>query len=312
MCTIKDLLKYHRQILHLQIIAGEPGLRRKIFGAEVCRPIQSDSDFSLGNSSAKKRILILGKEEVSVLCKNQLPAFLSKLRTLLVQKKILAVIFCDNCMPPEEIINFCNQFDTPLFHSILVASEVFNQLVILVINEVSPKVELEGSLLEVFGVGVLIQADPSVGTSEAAIGLVEKHHRLITDGVVAIRKREGFYLEGSSIFPNQHYINVRGMGNVNIAKLYGAVRICNSIRLNIIVKLEEWNEKRFYDRIGLEEKFSEILGVKISFHVLPVKPGRDIVLLLETIALNHHLKSMGCHSVKEFEAKLLEKCSEKK
>jgi HPr kinase/phosphorylase len=178
-------------------------------------------------------------------------------------------------------------------------------------EEFSPTVTCHGTLVEAFGVGVLIQGDSSVGKSEAALGLIERGHRLISDDVVRIRLREGPYLEGSGPQLTRHLMEIRGIGIINVAHLYGAVCVRDSKAIDLIVKLENWDDKRFYDRVGLEEKYRDILEVKIPYHVLPVKPGRDVVLLVETIALNHRLKGMGYNSAKEFNVKLLETIKKK-
>ena len=146
--------------------------------------------------------------------------------------------------------------------------------------------------------------DSAVGKSEAALGLIERGHRLISDDIVKVKKREGSYLEGSGAELTRHHMEIRGIGIINVANLYGAVCVRDYKSIDIAVKLETWDEDRFYDRVGLDEKSCDILGVKLPFHLLPVKPGRDVVLLLETIALNHRLKGMGLHSAKEFSEKL--------
>jgi HPr kinase/phosphorylase len=158
----------------------------------------------------------------------------------------------------------------------------------------------------VFGVGVLIQGDSSIGKSETALGLIERGHRLIADDSVRVKKREGIYLEGSCAPLTKHHMEIRGIGIINIAHLYGAVCVRDSKSIDIVVKLEAWDDDHFYDRLGLEQKDIDILGIALPFHLLPVKPGRDVVLLLETIALNHRLKAMGYHSARDFHNRLTE------
>jgi len=183
--------------------------------------------------------------------------------------------------------------------------ELMRRLTHLLVDVFAPNMSCHGSLVEVFGVGVLIQGDSAVGKSEAALGLIERGHRLISDDIVKVKKREGEYLEGFGVDLSHQHMEVRGIGVINVANLYGAVCVREKKSLDIVVKLEVWDDSRFYDCVGVEERTIDILGVEIPFHVLPVKPGRDVVLLLETISLNHRLKKMGRHSTKEFNAKLL-------
>ena len=157
----------------------------------------------------------------------------------------------------------------------------------------------------------MIQGDSSVGKSETALGLIERGHRLITDDIVKVRKREGGYLEGFGAELTRHHMEIRGIGIINVAHLYGAVCVRDHKSIDIVVKLEAWDDHNFYDRVGIDEKHCDILSVKLPFHILPVKPGRDVVLLLETIALNHRLKRMGYNSAKEFNSKLLEMIASK-
>ena len=136
----------------------------------------------------------------------------------------------------------------------------------------SPSMTCHGTLVEVFGVGVLIQGDSSVGKSEAALGLIEHGHRLVSDDVVNVRKREG-YLEGSGAELTRHHMEIRGIGIINVAHLYGMVCVRKQKSIDLVVKLEQWDDARFYDRVGLDEKSCALLGINIPYHVLPVKPG---------------------------------------
>ena len=128
----------------------------------------------------------------------------------------------------------------------------------------------------------------------------------ISDDIVRVKKKEGSYFEGSGAALTRHHMEIRGIGIINVANLYGAVCVRNQKSIDIVVRLEVWQDDQFYDRMGLEEKHTTILDIKLPFHVLPVKPGRDVVLLLETIALNHRLKDMGYNSAQEFNSRVLE------
>lgn len=158
---------------------------------------------------------------------------------------------------------------------------------------------------------LLILGDSSVGKSESALGLVERGHRLVSDDIVHVRKREDAYVEGYGAELTRHHMEIRGIGIINVANIYGAVCVRESKRIDLVVQIEEWDDSHFYDRIGLEESYTSLLDIKLPYLVLPVKPGRDVVLLLETIALNQRLKGMGYHSAKEFTKKFEEITREK-
>ena len=153
---------------------------------------------------------------------------------------------------------------------------------------------------------MLIQGDSSVGKSEAALGLIERGHRLIADDIVKVKKRENNYLEGYGAELTKHHMEIRGIGIINVANLYGVGCFRDRKSIDIVVRLEQWDDSHFYDRIGLEQKKCKILGVELPLYLLPVKPGRDVVLLLATIALNYRLNRMGYNSADNFQRKLTE------
>jgi HPr kinase/phosphorylase len=173
------------------------------------------------------------------------------------------------------------------------------------------QVRLHGTLIEAFGIGVLIEGESSIGKSETALALVERGHRLISDDLVEIQKKGKGELEGTSPELTRYLLEIRGIGIINVAHLFGMVAVKKETRVDLRIKLEEWQETAYYDRVGLEEQFCEILGVKIPSYLLPVKMGRNLALLIETTVLNHRLKNMGFHTAREFNEKLLEEIVKK-
>jgi HPr kinase/phosphorylase len=301
--SVQDLYYHHGEQLQLELIAGKAGLQRLIRVPEAHRPGLALSGYLKGY--APFRILVLGKVEIEYL--RDLPSEMRILRLeALFSEKTPAVILSRGYKPLKELRHLCERLSIPLFRAQSSTMSLLAKLSLLLFEEFSMSTVYHGTLVEVYGVGVFIQGDSSVGKSEAALGLIERGHRLISDDTVRIKKREGSYLEGFGIELTRHLIEIRGIGIINVAHLYGAVCVRDSKSIDIIVKLEAWDEQRFYDRLGLEEAFCDILGVKVPYHTLPVKPGRDVVLLLETIALEHRLKTMGYNSTKELTQKLTE------
>ena len=308
MYSVEELYRQEKKDLKIQLVTGEKGLTKGIKRAEAQRPGLSLTGLLKG--FVFSRILILGKQESSFL-----RGFDSKERAKIL-KTILkpvtpAVILSSSAKPSKELVSICDAYKIPLFQSELQATNLLSKVTFLLAEELCPKTTLHGTLVEVFGVGLLVQGESSVGKSEAALGLVERGHRLISDDIVRVKKKEGSSLLGYGPELTRHLMEIRGIGIINVAHLYGAVCVRKDKRIDIIVKLEPWDEEHFYDRVGLEEKFIEVIGVDVPHHVLPVKPGRDVVLLLETIALNHRLKSTGYNSAREFNDKLLETISRK-
>lgn len=304
MYSVEDLFERHKEPLSLEIIAGQAGIKRPIKVPEAQRPGLSLSGYL--KSHASNRILIFGKVEIEYLRDLDPKVRIERLDSLLTSHTP-AVLIARGYRPPKELIGLCEKKKIPLLRTNMGTMNILSKLILLLHEEFAPTMSCHGTLVEVFGVGVLIQGDSSVGKSEAALGLIERGHRLISDDIVKVRKREGCYLEGFGAELTKHHMEIRGIGIINVANLYGAVCVRDFKSIDIVVELEQWDDKNFYDRVGLEEPKCKILGIELPHHVLPVKPGRDVVLLLETIALNHRLKKMGYNSAKEFHHKLTEK-----
>ena len=303
MYLVQHFYEQHSGSLGLDLIAGKEGLARPIVKAEVQRPGLSLTGYLTG--FVKARILVMGKQEIEYLKQFDLAVREERLRAILTSSTP-ALVLARGFRPPKELVSLCEQINLPLFRAHATATHLLSRIAFLLLEEFCPSVTLHGTLVEVFGVGVLIQGESSVGKSEAALGLIERGHRLISDDVVRVKKKEGSYLVGSGPELTRHLMEIRGIGIINVAHLYGAVCVRPDKEIDIVVKLEEWDDQHFYDRVGLDEKFIDILGTSVPYHILPVKPGRDVVLLLETIALNHRLKDMGYNSAKEFNVKLLD------
>lgn len=303
MYLVQHLYEQHGKYLGLDLLAGKSGLSRRINKAEVHRPGLSLTGYLKGFVSA--RILVIGKQEIEFLRELDSKTRSQRLGTILTSSTP-AIIIARGFRPPKELVTLCDKQKIPLFRANSTATSLLSKITFLLLEEFCPSVTMHGTLVEVFGVGLLIQGESSVGKSEAALGLIERGHRLISDDVVRVKKKEGSYLVGSGPELTRHLMEIRGIGIINVAHLYGAVCVRPDKGIDIIVKLEPWDDQHFYDRVGLDEKFIDVLGISVPYHILPVKPGRDVVLLLETIALNHRLKDMGYNSAKEFNTKLLE------
>ncbi len=305
---VGQLFKEHGKALRLELIAGKEALSRKIKVPEAHRPGLALAGYVKGH--AFNRILIFGRVEIEYLRDLEANIRIKRLESIL-SVHTPAVIVARRYSPPEELIRVCKERKIPLFRSSIKTMNLLSKLTMLLAEEFAPSLCLSGSLVEVFGVGVMIQGESAVGKSEAALGLIERGHRLISDDVVRVKRKESDRLEGSGVEISRHHMEIRGIGIVNVANLYGAVCVCEKKSLDIVVKLEVWDDSHFYDRLGLDEKTIEIIGVMVPFLILPVKPGRDVVLLLETIALNHRLKKMGLNSAEEFNKKFLAALSHK-
>lgn len=308
MVLVEDFFKEHQLALGLTLIAGQAGLKRRIKRPEIQRPGLILAGYL--KEFVSERLMVFGSMEILYLRDLNVNVRIERLKAILTSV-LPAVIIAGRNTPPKELVRLCEERSIPLYRTQMATMDLFSKMTILIGEEFSPHTTCHGTFIEAFGVGVLIQGDSSIGKSESALGLIERGHRLISDDVVRVKLRKNSFLEGSGPELTQHMMEIRGIGIINVAHLFGAVCVRDAKRLDIIVKLEEWNAHSFYDRIGLEEKYFPLLGINIPFYVLPVKPGRDVVLLIETIVLNHRLKEMGYNSAKEFNVKLLDTISKK-
>lgn len=306
MYSIENLYRTYGEYLGLELMTPEIDLKGNISLPEVHRPGLSLAGFL--KNFVHDRLLVFGNSELLFLEELSPKIRLERLEPILTEKTP-AVIIAGNAQSNKEIESLCKKSKIPLFRTKIPTMELVSKLTFLLTDEFAPHITEHGTFLEAFGVGVLIQGDSSIGKSEAALGLIDRGHRLISDDLVKFYLRKDSVIEGTGLELNKYLIEIRGIGIINVAHLYGAVCVRGSKSLDVIVKLEEWDDQAFYDRIGLDEQFLEMLNVKIPYYILPVKPGRDVVLLIETIVLNHRLKMMGYHSAREFNKKLLETIS---
>ena len=299
---VRDLYEKYRERLEIDLLE-EVGLDREIAMAEAERPGLCLAGYTKNRTEG--RILIFGRAEIDFL--DDMDEAICRLRLdAILDETIPAIIVARGLKPITALTRACEERGIPIFTTSISTMRLYSALTMILSEEFSQQLSCHGTFVEAFGLGVLITGDSAVGKSEAALGLIERGHRLITDDVVRIKKREGSYLEGSGSELTRHLLEIRGIGIINVAHLYGAVCVSEKQRLDIIVHLEAWNDAHFYDRVGLEDHHKDYLGIKVPHHLVPVKPGRDIVLLIETLVLNHRLKGLGYNSAKEFNVKLLE------
>jgi len=217
---------------------------------------------------------------------------------------ITGIVFTHDNFPPEQFLSYAVKNRTPVFVSSHRTSKFINVFTDFLDAALAPQTLLHGTLVEVFGVGILIQGKSGVGKSETALELVERGHRLVADDAVRIVCRDGSRLQGFVSETIGHHLEIRGLGIINISDLFGAGAVRNDKLIDLIVHLEDWDDKKEYDRLGLEDVTEEILGVDIAVMTIPVRPGRNVPVLIETAAKNFNLKSRGHHAARKFQERL--------
>lgn len=245
-----------------------------------------------------ERIQIIGTVEYSYV--NQLPVEqrYENYRKFL-SYDLPCVIFCHSFEPEEEFLRLASRNGIPVLGTSDTTSNFMGEIIYKLSSELAPCISIHGVLVDVYGEGVLIMGDSGIGKSEAALELVRRGHRLVTDDVVEIRKINDNTLMGTSPDITRYFIELRGIGIVDVKTLYGVECVKEKQTIDLVIKLQEWKPGQEYDRLGLEDDYTEILGNKLVCYSIPIRPGRNIAVICETAAVNHRQKKMGYNAAQE-------------
>lgn len=216
-----------------------------------------------------------------------------------LSSEIPCVIFSSRTEPDEDFIELAIKYHKPLLASDQETSPFMAEIIRVLTGMLAPCVSIHGVLVDVYGEGVLLMGESGIGKSEAALELVKRGHRLVTDDVVEIRKIDEETLIGRSPAITRHFIELRGIGIVDVKELFGVSSIRESKQIDMVIRLEDWDKDKEYDRLGLTEEYTEFLGTKVVCHSLPIRPGRNLAVIVETAAANNRQKKLGYNAAKE-------------
>lgn len=217
----------------------------------------------------------------------------------------VAVVFSTSIPVPDEVIESANRYKVPILRTAQKTSEFMAALIASLCVSLAPRITRHGVLVEVYGEGILILGDSGVGKSETAIELVKRGHRLIADDAVEIKKVSAKALVGSAPALIRHYVELRGIGIVDVKRIFGMGAVKDTEKIDLIINLEPWVQGKMYDRFGLDAEYTDIMGIKIPTTVIPVRPGRNLAVILEIAAMNNRQKKMGYDTAKEFNDRLM-------
>ncbi len=212
---------------------------------------------------------------------------------------IPCVVLCRDIQPDRLFLKVAEENNVPVLGTKRRTSEFMAQIIYALSEQLAPCITIHGVLVDVYGEGLLITGESGIGKSEAALELVRRGHRLVTDDVVEIRKINERLLMGTSPRITRHFIELRGIGIIDIKTLFGVECVKEKQQIDLVIKLEDWKKDNEYDRLGLEEEYTEFLGNKIVCHSLPIRPGRNLAVICETAAVNHRQKKMGYNAAQE-------------
>jgi HPr kinase/phosphorylase len=286
---------------NLTLVAGFDGVHREITTSDISRPgIEMTGYFKY---YPRERLQLIGRTEM---------AYFMDLND--EERRIRADQLCTDITPgivisrgmeiPESLLEAANGSGTPILKSPRTTTRVISRLTNYLEVKFAPTTAIHGVLVDINGVGVLITGQSGVGKSETALELVKRGHRLVADDSVEIRQEDYDTLIGNSPPLIEHLLEIRGVGIINVMTLFGAGAVRNFKKISMIVDLESWDQKKQYDRLGLDEETKKIMDVHVPKVTIPVRPGRNLAVIIEVAAMNFRLKKMGVNAAEEFSERL--------
>jgi HPr kinase/phosphorylase len=307
--TVGDLLKEQGERLRLELLSGERSLARRILVADLNRPGLALSGFI--DRFRAERVQVFGAGEQAYCQKAEAKKLAESLSAMMAAPEVPCVIVTHNAAVPPALTQACKKHGVPLIRSTYDTATLTGELSEALEARLAPMTTLHGVLVDVYGLGVLIQGDAGIGKSECALELLKRGHILVADDVVQVQHRRGAYLRGTCPEPLRNHMEIRGLGLIDVKLLFGIGAILDRTRIELAIKLEPWNAQAVVDRTGLETRKLTILDVEVPLIRIPVSPGRNLAVLIEVASLNQRLRSQGYFSAETFNKRLIERMNPK-
>ncbi|MBU0278057.1 MULTISPECIES: HPr(Ser) kinase/phosphatase [unclassified Gemella] len=296
--------------LNLEVITGETCLDREIESADISRPsLELAGYFSYYNPT---RVQVLGETELSFF--NLLSEKEKKARMrMLCTRKTPCIIISRSLDVPEALLEAAIRYGTPILRSDMPTTRIIAKLTYILSREFAPEISVHGVFIEVYGIGVLITGESGIGKSEIALELIKRGHRLIADDRVDIKELDNGFLIGRCGSPIiKNLLEIRGLGIINVMTLFGTGAVREDKVVNLNIHLESWDKSKNYDRLGLYNEYRLIHNTKVEKKVIPVSPGRNVAIIIESAAMNFRLNKMGINTSQEFANRLKDEIKNKK
>lgn len=287
----------------MEIIAGFQGTGRRVYTPDINRPGIALSGYL--DYFPSDRIQILGNTEINYMRRLR-PSELEGRMENMFSFEIPTFVVSRKLQPVNLFLDMCNRRGVPVLQTKLASDEIISRIILFLAEEFAPTTEVHATAVDCYGVGVLMVGKPGIGKSEVALELIERGHLLVADDLVTLRRIGEGTVVAMTNSRVKHCMEIRGAGIIDIMSVFGVGRVTNSKPISLVIELEEWRDDREYDRTGLFQEHVEILGVKIPYSVIPVRPGRNISVIVEVSALNHRLKEMGIHTAELLNKRILE------
>ena len=300
--TVGELFRVKREVLALELLTDDRGFAEPIVVPEISGPGLALTGFT--ERFPAERMQVLGETEIAFL-QSLAPEPRRRSLETLFSFDLPVVFITKGQEPPPPLLEIAGERGTPVIRSGLKTSDFYGRIKPFLEDRFAPSTTLHGSLADVYGVGLLFIGQSGIGKSEAVLDLIERGHRLVADDMVQVSRRGNEVLIGKGHELQRHHMEIRGVGIIDISRLFGIRAIRQQKRLEVVVQLEIWNERAQYDRTGLDTQAVEILGVPLPKVVVPLNPGKNITVIAEVVAMNHLLKYAGVDSAALFNQRLL-------
>ena len=258
-----------------------------------------------------ERVQVIGRVEAAYIATMDKETKLERYEQLL-SYNVPCIVYCRGQEADEEMVEMARKYQIPLLQTYKQTSSFEAEIIRWMKVQLAPCISIHGVLVDVYGEGVLITGESGIGKSEAALELIRRGHRLVSDDVVEIRKVSDETLVGSAPDITRHFIELRGIGIVDVKTLYGVSSVMDTTNINLVIRLEDWDKEKKYDRLGLEESYTEYLGNKVVCHNIPIRPGRNLAVICESAAVNHRQKKMGYNAAQELYQRVQNSLSKKR
>lgn len=298
---VSQLLEDREYDLRLTLVAGERGLQRRINSSRIQKPGLALTGFT--EHLHPHRVQVFGNTEVSYLLTLPLERQREVLDSLF-EEELACVVVTKGLEPPPALLEACEKSGLALMRTPLLSSSFIQQVQAFLEEALTESSSLHGVLMDVFGVGILLLGKSGIGKSEIALDLVMRGHRLVADDIVDVTRRRQGVVYGAGNPVIRHHMEIRGLGIINIKDLFGVASVRERKKIELVIELHEWDPQQEYDRLGVEDRFMDIVGVDIPLSVVPVRPGRNMTTIIEVAARNQLLKQQGHHSAREFAERL--------
>jgi HPr kinase/phosphorylase len=306
---VADLLSRKGDPLQLELLTGEVGLEREIRSPEASSPGLVLAGYT-ARFAGIDRVHVLGETEITYLASLDPKTRRASIETFL-SYALPCIVLTKAQEAPEELLVLAREKGIPVIRTRLKTAEFYRRLKPFLDDAFAPRTTVHGSLADVFGVGLLFRGRSGIGKSECVLDLVERGHRLVADDVVHITRRGHDVLIGRGHEISRHFMEIRGVGLIDINALFGIRSVRQQKRIEVVVQLEDWDNTREYDRTGLDQQVTELLDVPVPLVTVPLNPGKNLTVICEVVAMTHLLRYSGVDSAGAFNERLIRRMREK-